>query len=118
MVGARARSIWAAAQSVVRRPSRTSARTTIAIVNRHATLDQDAQLRWALASVGGQLHKSRIDNLLVGRGSGVSQVEIGFGGDKQLFDLTSYTRHIGADTTVTCCTKGVFVDRARGYFKA
>ena len=42
---------------------------TIAIVNRHATLDQDAQLRWALASVGAQLHKSRIDNQLVGRGS-------------------------------------------------
>src|SRR3954470_4440934 len=46
---------------------------TIAIVNRHATLDQDAQLRWALASVGGQLHKSRIDNRLVGRGGGGEQ---------------------------------------------
>ena len=28
--------------------------------------------------------------------SACSQVEIGFGGGKQLFDLTSYTRHIGA----------------------
>ena len=90
---------------------------TIAIVNRHATLDQDAQLRWALASVGAQLHKSRIDNLLVGRGSSVSQVEIGFGGGRQLFDLTSYTRHIGQDTTGDLLSKGVFLDRARGYFK-
>jgi Fe-S cluster assembly scaffold protein SufB len=63
------------------------------------------------------LHKSRIDNRLVGRGSGVSQVEIGFGGGRQLFDLTSYTRHIGADTTGDLLSKGVFVDRARGYFK-
>src|SRR4051794_22593767 len=47
---------------------------TVAIVNRHAPLGQDAQLRWALASVGGQLHKSRIDNRLVGRGSSVNQV--------------------------------------------
>lgn len=90
---------------------------TLAFVNRHATLEQDAQLRWALASVGGQLHKSRIDNRLVGRGSSVRQVEIGFGDGRQLFDLTSYTRHIGADTTGDLLSKGVFLDRARGYFK-
>ena len=59
---------------------------TLAFVNRHATLDKDAQLNWALASVGAAIHKSRIDNRLVGRGSGVSQVEIGFGGGRQLFD--------------------------------
>ena len=90
---------------------------TLAFVNRHATLDQDAHLNWALASVGAELHKSRIDNRLVGRGSGVSQVEIGFGGARQLFDLTSYTRHIGQDTTGDLLSKGVFLDRARGYFK-
>jgi Fe-S cluster assembly scaffold protein SufB len=91
--------------------------STLAIVNRHATLERDAQLKWALASVGAQLHKSRIDNRLVGRGAGVSQVEIGFGADRQLFDLTSYTRHIGEDTTGDLLSKGVFLDRARGYFK-
>lgn len=90
---------------------------TLAFVNRHATLDRDAQLRWALASVGGAIHKSRIDNRLVGRGAGVSQVEIGFGDGRQLFDLTSYTRHIGEDTTGDLLSKGVFLDRARGYFK-
>ena len=90
---------------------------TLAIVNRHASLDQDAQLRWALASVGGQLHKSRIDNRLIGRGSSVNQVEIGMGDGRQLFDLTSYTRHIGQDTTGDLLSKGVFLDHARGYFK-
>jgi len=90
---------------------------TIAIVNRHATLARDAQLNWALASVGAQIHKSRIDNHLVGRGSGVKQVEIGFGDGRQLFDATSYTRHIGADTTGDLLSKGVFLDRARGYYK-
>ena len=90
---------------------------TLAIVNRHATLERDAHLKWALASVGGELHKSRIDNLLVGRGASVNQVEIGFGDGKQLFDLTSYTRHIGEDTTGDLLSKGVFLDRARGYFK-
>jgi Fe-S cluster assembly protein SufD len=90
---------------------------TLAIVNRHATLGADARLQWALASVGAQLHRSRIDNLLVGRGSSVHQVEIGFGNGSQLFDLTSYTRHIGEDTTGDLLSKGVFTDRARGYIK-
>jgi len=90
---------------------------TLAFVNRHADLQKDAQLTWALASVGAAIHKSRVDNLLVGRGSGVRQVEIGFGGGRQLFDATSYTRHIGADTTGDLLSKGVFLDRARGYYK-
>jgi Fe-S cluster assembly scaffold protein SufB len=93
------------------------AHDTVAIVNRHATLGRDAHLRWALASVGGVLHKSRIDNRLVGRGSSVRQVEIGFGGGSQLFDLTSYTRHIGEDTTGDLLSKGVFTERSRGYIK-
>ena len=90
---------------------------TLAIVNRHAVLDRDAQLNWALASVGAALHKSRIDNRLVGKGSGVRQAEIGFGSGRQLFDATSYTRHIGTDTTGDLLAKGVFRDRARGYYK-
>ena len=48
-----------------------------------------------------------------GRGSSVRQVEIGFGDGNQLFDLTSYTRHIGEDTTGDLLSKGVFLDRAR-----
>jgi Fe-S cluster assembly scaffold protein SufB len=86
-------------------------------VNRQATVGRDGQLRWALASVGGQLQKSRIDNVLAGRGASVHQAEIGFGSGSQLFDLTSYTRHIGEDTTGDLLSKGVFLDRSRGYFK-
>ncbi|MDP8905144.1 MAG: SufD family Fe-S cluster assembly protein [Chloroflexota bacterium] len=91
--------------------------STAAFVNRHAALDSDAHLRWALASVGGLMQKSRIDNRLVGRGSTVKQAEIAFGNGNQLVDLTSYTRHIGADTTGDLLSKGVFLDRSRGYFK-
>ncbi len=92
-------------------------KSTLAVVNRHATVGREAALRWSLASVGAQLHRSRIDNLLVGRGSSVRQVEIGFGDGNQLFDLTSYTRHIGEDTTGDLLSKGVFLDMARGYIK-
>jgi Fe-S cluster assembly scaffold protein SufB len=44
-------------------------------------------------------------------------VEIGFGDEAQLFDLTSYTRHIGEDGTSDLLSKGVFTDKARGYIK-
>ncbi|HSH21897.1 MAG TPA: SufD family Fe-S cluster assembly protein, partial [Candidatus Caenarcaniphilales bacterium] len=90
---------------------------TAAFVNRQSLVARDASLRWALASIGGAFHKSRIDNVLEGRGGSVRQVEIGFGSGAQLFDLTSYTRHIGEDTTGDLLSKGVFLDRSRGYFK-
>jgi Fe-S cluster assembly protein SufB len=90
---------------------------TLALVNRYASLGRDAQLRWSLASIGARIHKSRIDNMLVGRGSSVQQAEIGFADASQLFDLTSYTRHIGEDTTGDLLSKGIFLDRSRGYIK-
>ena len=36
-----------------------------------------------------------------------------FGADDQLFDLTSYTRHIGRDTTGNLLSKGALLDQAR-----
>ena len=86
-------------------------------MTRQARLGADATIRWANASVGGRLQRSRIDNLLDGRGSSVNQVEIGFGDGRQLFDLTSYTRHRGEDTTSDLLSKGVFTGSSRGYIK-
>lgn len=91
--------------------------STVACVTRQARLAESAELTWAIASVGAQLHKSRIDNLLLGRGSSVRQMEIGFGSGSQLFDLTSYTRHLAPDTTGDLLSKGVFTGRSRGYIK-
>jgi Fe-S cluster assembly scaffold protein SufB len=90
---------------------------TTAFVTRQARAGTDATMNWAIASVGSRLQRSRIENLLEGRGSSVTQVEIGFGDGKQLFDLTSYTRHIGEDTTSNLLSKGVFTGTARGYIK-
>ena len=44
-------------------------------------------------------------------GSSVEQVEIVFGADDQLFDLTSYTRHIGRDTTGNLLSKAALLGR-------
>ena len=92
-------------------------RSTAAFVTRQARLGADATINWATASVGARFHRSRIDNVLEGRGSSVRQVEIGFGDGQQLFDLTSYTRHRGVDTTSDLLSKGVFTGKSRGYIK-
>jgi Fe-S cluster assembly scaffold protein SufB len=90
---------------------------TAAFVTRQARVGNDATINWAIASVGARLYRSRIENLLIGRGGTVNQVEIGFGDGKQLFDLTSYTRHRGEDTTSDLLSKGVFTGSSRGYIK-
>ncbi len=90
---------------------------TAAFVTRQARIGKDATMDWAIASVGSRVHRSRIENLLEGRGSSVNQVEIGFGDGRQLFDLTSYTRHRGEDTTSDLLSKGVFTGSSRGYIK-
>ena len=84
---------------------------------RLAQIGEAADLRWALAQLGGRLVRSRVDNVLAGDRSTVEQVEIVFGAGDQLHDLTSYTRHIGRDTTGQLLSKGVLMDRSRAYMK-
>jgi Fe-S cluster assembly scaffold protein SufB len=89
----------------------------VAFLHRHARIGEGASLHWALAQLGARLVRSRVDNRLEGDRSSVEQVEIVFGTDEQLFDLTSFTRHIGRDTTGNLLSKGALLDRARSYMK-
>jgi Fe-S cluster assembly scaffold protein SufB len=84
---------------------------------RRAEVAEGAELRWALAQLGGRLVRSRVDNVLAGDRSTVEQVEIVFGAGDQLHDLTSYTRHVGRDTTGQLLSKGALLDRSRSYMK-
>ncbi len=90
---------------------------TIAFQHRHATIGEDATLQWALAQLGGRLVRSRVENRLVGDRSSVEQVEIVFGAEEQLFDLTSFTTHIGLDTTGDLLSKAALLEKARTYLK-
>jgi Fe-S cluster assembly scaffold protein SufB len=89
----------------------------IAFQHRHASIGEGATLHWALAQLGARLVRSRVDNRLVGDRSSVEQVEIVFGGEQQLFDLTSYTTHIGRDTTGNLLSKGALLDRSKSFMK-
>jgi Fe-S cluster assembly scaffold protein SufB len=91
--------------------------TTVAFQHRNAVIGEGATLHWALAQLGARLVRSRVDNRLEGDRSSVEQVEIVFGGERQFFDLTSYTRHIGRDTTGNLLSKGALLEDARAYMK-
>ncbi|MCU0482912.1 MAG: SufD family Fe-S cluster assembly protein [Chloroflexi bacterium] len=91
--------------------------TAVAFQQRVATVGRGADLHWAVAQLGSRLVRSRIDNRLEGDGGTVEQVEIVFGGPGQLFDLTSYTRHLGLDTTGNLLSKAVLAGGARAYMK-
>src|SRR5207244_11227900 len=85
--------------------------------HRNAVLGERARLRWALAQLGARVLRSRVDNRLEGDRSSVEQVEIVFGSGDQVVDLTSYTRHIGRDTTGNLLSKGALQGAARSYMK-
>ncbi len=89
----------------------------VAFHHRHATIGEGSSLHWALAQLGGRLVRSRVDNRLEGNRGSVEQVEIVFGGEEQLFDLTSYTTHLGRDTTGNLLSKGALLDRSKSYMK-
>ena len=89
----------------------------VAFQHRVANIGEGASLQWALAQLGARLVRSRVDNRLVGDRSSVEQVEIVFGADEQVFDLTSYTNHIGRDTTGDLLSKAALLEGARTYLK-
>jgi Fe-S cluster assembly scaffold protein SufB len=89
----------------------------VAFQHRRASIGEGASLHWAMAQLGGRLVRSRVDNRLEGDRGSVEQVEIVFGTEEQLFDLTSYSHHIGRDTTGNLLSKGALTDRSRTYMK-
>lgn len=84
---------------------------------RVAAIGEGASMTWALGQLGSRLVRSRVDNRLEGDRASVEQVEIVFGSDDQLFDLTSYTVHQGRDATSNLLSKAVLQDRARTFLK-
>jgi Fe-S cluster assembly scaffold protein SufB len=89
----------------------------VAFEHRAAKVGDGGSLQWALAQLGGRLVRSRVDNRLVGDRSSVEQVEIVFGSDEQLFDLTSFTTHIGKNTTGNLLSKAALLEKSRTYLK-
>ena len=97
-----------------RQPSRSSRRGTVAFQHRHAAIGEGATLHWALAQLGGAARPLPRRQPPRGRPQHRSSRSRSCSArDDQLFDLTSYTRHIGRDTTGNLLSKGVLLDAAR-----
>ena len=94
-----------------------TATNQVVLQQRSASIGEGATLKWALGQLGGRLVRSRIDNRLEGDRSSVEQVEIVYGAEDQLFDLTSYTVHIGRDATSDLLSKAVLQDASRTFLK-
>ena len=84
------------------RRSRRRAEHQVVFQHRVAAIGEGATLKWALGQLGSRLVRAAIDNRLEGDRSSVEQVEIVFGSEDQLFDLTSYTSTSGATRRATC----------------
>jgi Fe-S cluster assembly scaffold protein SufB len=89
----------------------------VVLAHRTARVGEAASMSWALAQLGARLVRGRVDNHLTGDRSTVDQAEIVFATEEQLVDLTTYTRHVGRDTTGNVLSKGVLRDRARMFLK-
>lgn len=90
---------------------------TVSFLNRHASVGRNSEARWSLGYVGGLVTKSRVDNLLQGRGAAVKEVQVLYGGKSQYFDLFSHTRHIAEDTVSNLLSKGVIQEQSKAYTK-
>ncbi len=78
---------------------------TAAFLNRHANAGESSEVQWALGYVGGEMVRSRVDNLLNGRGAKVKEVQVLYGDKAQFFDLFSHTRHFAEDTVSDLLSK-------------
>ena len=92
----------------------TSSRSSTA----SAEIGEDASLQWALAQLGGTpragARRTTGSRAIAARSSRSRSCSAS---DDQLFDLTSYTRHVGRDTTGDLLSKGALLDGARAYLK-
>jgi len=92
-------------------------KNTILFLNRHANVGRDATLQWNLGHIGGDTIRSRIDNILRGRGASVKEIDALYGTCSQSFDMFSYTLHLAEDTNSDILSKGVLQDQSKAYTK-
>jgi len=86
-------------------------------LSRQATMDAGSSTVWGLGHVGGAMTRSRVDNILAGRGASVNEVQVMYGHKTQMFDLLSKTRHAAEDTVSDLLSKSVLQDQAKAYTK-
>jgi Fe-S cluster assembly protein SufD len=81
-----------------------------------AEVDRDATLSSAVAAIGGDYARLRLDCRLVGRGATGDLSSAYFGDGEQMIDLRTYQEHRAPDTTSNLLFKGAVADRSHSVY--
>ena len=91
--------------------------STVNISNRKAFVEQDGRMSWYSGMFGTNLCRYKIDSVMKGPGASSDDVDIIFGTEKQLFDISSNLDHRGFSTRGRVMVKSVMKDESKSLFK-
>ncbi len=90
---------------------------TVNVSNRKAFVEQDGKMSWYSGMFGTSLCRYKTDSIMKGSGASSEDVEIVFGTEKQLFDITSNLDHAGYSTRGRVMVKSIMKDESKSLFK-
>ncbi|WP_134484732.1 SufB/SufD family protein [Candidatus Nitrosocosmicus franklandus] len=90
---------------------------TVCISNRKAFVGKDAKMSWYSGMFGSRLCRFKTDSVMNGSGAQSEDVQIVFGTNNQLFDITSNLDHVGFSTRGKVLVKSIVKDTAKSLFK-
>lgn len=91
--------------------------STICISGRKAFVEQDGKMSWYSGMFGTKLCRFKTDSMMKGPGANSEDIEIVFGTDKQLFDISSNLDHAGYSTRGKVLVKSIVKDTSKSLFK-
>ncbi len=91
--------------------------STVNVSNRKAFVEQDGKMSWYSGMFGTSLCRYKTDSIMKGSGASSEDVEIVFGTEKQLFDITSNLDHAGYSTRGRVMVKSIMKDESKSLFK-
>jgi Fe-S cluster assembly scaffold protein SufB len=91
--------------------------STINVSTRKGFVEQDGKMSWYTGMFGTSLSRYKTDSVMKGPGASSEDVEIVFGTEKQLFDVSSNLDHIGFSTRGRVMVKSIMKDESKSLFK-
>lgn len=90
---------------------------SICVSNRKAFVEKDAKMSWYSGMFGSLLSRFKTDSVMKGSGAQSEDVQIVFGTNNQLFDISSNLDHSGFSTRGKVLVKSIVKDSAKSLFK-
>jgi Fe-S cluster assembly scaffold protein SufB len=91
--------------------------SAINVSSRKGFVEQDGKMSWYSGMFGTNLCRYKTDSVMKGQGAASEDIEIIFGTEKQLFDVSSNLDHSGFSTEGKVMVKSVMKDESKSLFK-